>query len=193
VYAGTVQGRVLTFDVQGVWRRNMVMRDRETGTIWQHATGEAIAGPLAGAALTPLGGTLTVWSAWQRDYPHTHVAEDSPVYGLIPKQRLLDALQITHILHVPGIAAADRRLPAHEEIVGLVIKGEAKAYPLSAIKGAGRVEDSVGGVAVTLIYEADKDLVRAVGGPSGQDPLRVERQWWLGWSEFHPGSAIWRG
>jgi hypothetical protein len=171
----------------------MVMRDRETGTIWQHATGEAIAGPLAGATLTPLGGTLTTWSAWKRDYPHSHLAEDSPVYGLIPKRRLQAALQITHILHVPGIAANDRRLPPHEEIVGLVIKGEAKAYPLTALKRAGRIEDEVAGVAVTLVYEADKDRVRAVGGPLGQDPLLIERQWWLGWSEFHPGSAIWRG
>lgn len=192
MYAGTVQGRTLTFDVYGVWRRNMVMRDRETGTIWQHATGEALVGPLAGAALTPLGGTLATWSAWKRDYPHTHLAEDSPVYGLIPKQRLQAMLQITHILHVPGIAANDRRLPAHEEIVGLVIKGEAKAYPLTALKRAGRIEDQLGGAAITLLYEADTDRVHAVSGPSGQDPPRVERQWWLGWSEFHPGSAIWR-
>lgn len=171
----------------------MVMRDRETGTIWQHATGEALVGPLAGAALMPLGGTLATWSAWKRDYPQTHLAEDSPSYGLIPKRRLQAMLQITHILHVPGLSANDRRLPAHEEIVGLAIKGEAKAYPLAALKRVGRIQDQLGGVSLTLLYEADQDRVRALADPSASDPLRVERQWWLGWSEFHPGSQIWRG
>jgi len=46
VYAATVRGRHLHFSPQAVWRRNMIMRDQETGTLWQQATGEALIGPL---------------------------------------------------------------------------------------------------------------------------------------------------
>lgn len=193
MYAGKVQGRVLNFDVYGVWRRNMLMRDRETGTIWQHATGVALIGPLVGVSLVPLGGTLTTWSAWRAEYPQTTRVEDAALYGLVPKRRLQAMLQIAHVLKVPGLTRYDLRLPAHEEIVGLVFKGEARAYSLSALKRLGRIEDKLAGIPITLTYESDKDRVFAFTSPDRQAALPFERQWWLGWSEFHPGSSIWDG
>lgn len=193
MYAGEVNGRRLNFDVYGVWRRNLLMRDRETGTLWQQATGEAVAGPLAGIALVPLGGTLTTWSAWREEHPHTQLALDAPTYGLIPKRRLQAMLRIAHVLNTPGLSRHDRRLPAHEEVVGLVLKGEARAYPLAALKRLGRIEDEMSGIRFTIVYASNQDRVYAVTSPPGKVVLNLERQWWLGWSEFHPGSSIWQG
>ena len=39
IFDPVVEGQRLTFEPVSVHRRNMVMRDRETGTIWQHETG----------------------------------------------------------------------------------------------------------------------------------------------------------
>jgi hypothetical protein len=56
VYASEVNDQRLMFEVAGVYRRNMIIRDRQTGTLWQHATGEALMGPLKGVQLQLLGG-----------------------------------------------------------------------------------------------------------------------------------------
>ena len=43
----------------------MIFRDRETGTLWQQATGEAVAGPLKGATLQLLSGEILTWAGWE--------------------------------------------------------------------------------------------------------------------------------
>ena len=74
MYAAEVNDQRLMFEVAGVYRRNMIIRDRQTGTLWQHATGEALMGPLKGVQLQLLGGELTSWSRWKEMYPHTSMA-----------------------------------------------------------------------------------------------------------------------
>ena len=50
-----------------------VMRDRETGSIWNAFTGEAIAGPLDGAQLIQVPTTPSFWFAWADLFPDTGV------------------------------------------------------------------------------------------------------------------------
>lgn len=50
-----------------------VMRDRETASIWNAFTGEAIAGPLDGAQLIQVPTTPSFWFAWADLFPDTGV------------------------------------------------------------------------------------------------------------------------
>lgn len=63
----------------------------------------------------------------------------------------------------------------------------------------------LGGTAVTLVAEGevltDRERTRRwsphgerLGGAPGErlQPLRVQRQWWLAWSEFHPGTTVYQ-
>jgi uncharacterized protein (DUF3820 family) len=49
------------------------MEDSSTRSRWRAVTGEAIAGPLKGARLTPLPGHLVFWFAWKGFYPNTRI------------------------------------------------------------------------------------------------------------------------
>src|SRR5690606_23085196 len=51
LYNPVVDGQRLTFEVLGVHRRNMIIRDLQTGTVWQQGTGEAMFGKLKGKQL----------------------------------------------------------------------------------------------------------------------------------------------
>lgn len=66
-YARTVDGRMLTFRWDGVhfW-------DEETGSTWD-VTGKAVAGPLAGATLTPVVSVNHFWFSWAAFRPETRV------------------------------------------------------------------------------------------------------------------------
>ncbi|MEA3337677.1 MAG: DUF3179 domain-containing (seleno)protein [Chloroflexota bacterium] len=230
VYAAQVDDQRLTFEVAGVYRRNMIIRDHQTGTLWQHATGEALMGPLKGARLQPLGGELTRWSGWQEMNPHTTLAveplPDNGRYpGLIPRDRLEHLLEaFTTNYSAPGFVT-DNRLPMHEEIAGLSLAGVDRAYPLALLRDRGVINDHIGERFFAVIYDADADHVialdRLVGdraidllpansglsSPDGMmrwtragSPLTantpslqglwIERQWWLGWVEFHPTSEV---
>ncbi|MSP13284.1 MAG: DUF3179 domain-containing protein [Chloroflexi bacterium] len=232
VYDRDVNGQILTFEVAGFGRRNMMMRDRETGTIWQQATGEAVAGPLQGAQLKLMIYEQATWGSWRSDYPQTLVAAEpdpSTRQGFIylaPYQRMFDLFGRMDVVF-PGRSLNDTRLPSRAEVAGITLAGEARAYPLERLHRKHMVNDRLGGQPITVVCEPGGDRVRAFTLPPGvtqlsmapdgvtlctpenmlrwdrrgrllagasQDlePVAVEREWWMAWSEFHPGATIYQ-
>jgi hypothetical protein len=190
VFDPVVRGLRLTFEPVSVRRRNMVMRDRQTGTIWQQETGEALRGPLAGTALRLLGGEICTWDGWSAEHPGSTVCARSPGYRHPhPLGALFSKLLDRGPVHLvgPGLQRMDRRLDPHAFVAGVIVDGTAKAYPLDTLARAGTVIDQMGRVTVRVSYDTSADRVRAT---AGQEPLRVNREWWLAWSEFHPGTLL---
>ncbi|MCB9154847.1 MAG: DUF3179 domain-containing protein [Caldilineae bacterium] len=189
MYAAHVRSQRLTFDVECVWRRNMVIRDRETGSLWQHATGEAVAGPLKGERLTVLSGELITWAGWKQAHPDTEAAlEPEDWTGLIPKARVKRVLEkVTSVATIPGKSVPDKRLPSHEMIIGIVVGDLARAYPLSELRRLGSVCETINGRQIEVIFDEEHDVVRASVDGAGAVP---QRTWWTGWYEFHPGTTI---
>jgi len=64
-------GRRLTFA-----RSGETFTDDGTGSTW-NVLGEAVAGPLAGARLSPVEHVDTFWFAWAAFHPDTRIATDS--------------------------------------------------------------------------------------------------------------------
>jgi hypothetical protein len=192
VYDGTVEGQSLHFDPEAVWRQNMVMRDRETGTLWQHATGEALVGPLDGTHLDVLGGQLMTWSAWTADHPETTVTRETTERewgGVLPKETtyrvLADGGLLTAI--VPRLARRDDRLGPLTEVVGVELDGHAKAYPLETLERRGSVEDDVGGVPVRVTFDRRRNRIDVEATDAAASFKRTR---WLEWAEFHPETAV---
>ena len=74
MYARRVKGRTLTFAVSGkLWKRSLVMIDKETGSLWSHILGEAMRGTLKGAILKSLPSAMTDWKSWREKHPKTTV------------------------------------------------------------------------------------------------------------------------
>lgn len=167
----------------------MVMRDIQTGTIWQHATGEAIDGPLKGIKLNMLSGWETTWGGLRKAYSNAHYAlEPEKFTGLIPKPVLQRMLKITNWANLNGMSFLDNRLRPHDVIVGFVANGVAKAYPLDILRSHLVVVDQVGGETIQIVYDEAGSRVSITAEDGAR--LKHERQWWSGWSEFHPRSEI---
>lgn len=116
IFDPVVDGRRLTFEPVSVRRRNMVMRDRETGTIWQHETGEALMGKYRGKTLALLGGELSNWKAWRTEHPETTICVRSAGYRHpSPMGPVLEQLLDRGPEHIvgPGLSGLDRRLDQH--------------------------------------------------------------------------------
>ena len=189
MYVSIINNQELKFDVFGVWRKNMVMRDRQSRSLWQHATGEAIFGPLKGAKLELMPAWETTWGEFKATHPEGQfVKEPDQFTGFMPKSLLIRALRITEKAQLHGLSPIDNRMNAHEIIIGIVLSGESKAYKLSHLREVGIIKDIVGGEEIHLEYHSDGDRVIALS--SAGTPIHYERQWWLGWSEFHARSEV---
>ena len=80
VYAREIDGQVLTFDVSGLlYQGILVMRDKETGSLWSQAISTAIDGHFDGMVLEPVPVERVSLEKWMEEHP------DSLVLGFPPK------------------------------------------------------------------------------------------------------------
>ena len=194
VYHPVIDGRRLSFQVIAVWRRNMVIRDRETGTLWQQATGEAIYGELKGRKLQMVMSQQMRLDHWRSAHPDTAIAVESETApkGRIPKPLLRRMLRITERAMAPGFSDIGNALPLRERVFGVTLNGISKAYPLSRLKESPEFLDSVGGTEVRIVYRPETNSIDGVNLADGS-PLILESHWWFGWKEFHPFTEVWPG
>jgi hypothetical protein len=194
VYHPVVEGVRLHFQVVAVWRRNMVMRDRETGTLWQQATGEALYGELKGKTLEMLMYQQMRLGHWRKAYPDTLIAveSESAPKGRIPKPMLRRMLKITERVMPRGLSDIGNELPLREKVFGVTLNGVSKAYPISRLKDSPDILDSVGDTPVRIVYDAETNHISGVN-LEDRSPLILESHWWFGWKEFHPCTEVWTG
>lgn len=193
IYNPVVDGRHLTFEVVGVYRRNMIMRDLQTGTIWQQAAGEAMYGPLKGKRLEFYSYQQTTLGAWMAQNPQTIIAKeaDNAPGSIVSKPQLLDFLKkVTNSVVGPGKTDLGG-LPLREKVWGLQLNGQSKAYSVSELKKVTNITDNLGGADIVINYNRDTNQIYGTNKKTNER-LKFQNYWWLGWKEFHPDTQIWR-
>lgn len=136
------------------------MRDEETGSWWQQASGEAITGPLRGGHLESVFHDELSFKIWKMENPNGRI--------LRPDERALASGEYAsadwekEMSQVPVVTPAiDQRLEPRTLVIGVTLNSESKAYPLEALREQSPVIDSVGGVPLLLLVARDGKSVRA--------------------------------
>ncbi len=154
----TARGRELHFYLAGINNQNFLMRDRETGSWWQQVTGRAIAGELAGSALELMPNDELTFGLWKSETPQGRALVLAPVPGHekdYDKEWEKEVAKYPVPLTFPGQGLKDR-----DVVLGIVIGGQARAFPLEKVRGASPVDDKIGGVPVALVTGPDGESVR---------------------------------
>ena len=124
--------------MDGVFR----IRDRETGTIWTHLDGKAIAGPLEGQRLNMVPIPQATWGRWKADYPETLVLSPDTTI----KDRYVRPARVG-VFKPNDAVYGDDRLPSNALVVGIEVGGVLKGYPLEELESAGGVvNDTIAGL-----------------------------------------------
>lgn len=186
-------GRVkLSFKVSAVWRRNMIMIDDQTKSLWQQATGECIYGKFKGRFLSLLSGENTNWNSWIKKHPESEYANKcfESRKGYFSRQGMVKRLNyITPKVTAPGFTDL-KGLLIRETIFGISYNGISRAYPESKIKNLIEFHDYFKDEKLDLQYDKSSEYLTARASDSNQQII-VEKHWWLGWKEFHPETEIW--
>ena len=156
-----VNGEVHTFTEQGLYDGLFLMYDHESGTRWNHMTGEAVYGPLVGEQL-PITNVLhtTVEQVLAEDpdallawSEHPAAIERSGERGGI-LSRLLDRIRDVPDMFPATMGDEDARRDRMEMGIGIWKGDEAKYYPLPAIRGQDdALLDDFAGDRVLIFYD----------------------------------------
>lgn len=155
MYGRKIDGEVLTFGVSGKLHANsLIMYDHQTDSLWSHLVGQAVVGPKKGASIEPLESVFTTWERWRERHPDTKVLST----GRPRFFSLQDAYADYYQSGETGIAPTrrnDERLYPKEFVLGVVVDGEAYAYPFSTLSQLGVVNDEPAGVPVVVIFDKE--------------------------------------
>ena len=75
-FNSTIEGKHLTFEPIQSDASYPVMKDIETGSIWNIFTGQSMSGPLEGKSLTPMEYNVAFWFAWVDWHPNSDLFLD---------------------------------------------------------------------------------------------------------------------
>jgi hypothetical protein len=159
VWKRTARGRELHFYLAGINNQNFLMRDRETGSWWQQVTGRAISGELAGSTLELIPNDELTFALWKSESPQLHRLVLAPVAGHgdkdYDKKWEEETAKYMVPLTFPGQGLKDR-----DVVLGVVMGGQARAFPLAKVRGENPVADKIAGVPVVLVTGPDGESVR---------------------------------
>ncbi len=182
-----LKGQTVEFGVSGkLIQSNLVMYDRLTETLWQHATGEAIAGELVGEELTQFSLETTTWGSWKEANPDTQVLStetgfsrnyDSYPYG--------DYEQSQRFLFEPD--KTDDRLHPKAIGYGVEVDGKFKFYPDDKI-GASPITDQFADK--TLEIKRDKSGAVVITEQKTGENINFLRGMWFSWFAFNPDTEL---
>jgi hypothetical protein len=134
------------------------MRDEETGSYWQQVTGTAIAGPLKGTQLRLVPQDELTFGLWKSEQPNGTVLAPLPRYASQYEKSSWEGevAKLPTVIHAPK-----GTLPDRETILGVVERGEERAYPVVELTPPSPVlVDVVGGEPVMLVLGPDGKSIR---------------------------------
>lgn len=154
----TVDGDVLLLDfgTTGKLRNSdLIMYDRQTESWWQQFTGQGIVGQLAGAQLAFLPSQVLSFADFRANFPEADVLARptsgdrlARAYGRNPYTGYDSNSQ-------PFLFSGemDNRLHPVERVVGMVVAGQAVAYPFTVAAEQGAINDQIGEVALVILHK----------------------------------------
>lgn len=150
----SVAGRVLDFGTTGRLRySNQIIYDRQTETWWQQASGEGIAGQLAGCHLVFRPASIVSWAEFRSGFPGGKVLSRETgfnrFYGRNPYVGYDDVSAPPFMYTGPETPDA---MPPLARVIALDLNGESVAYPYETLRKARVVDDKVGGVEVVVLW-----------------------------------------
>ena len=212
-----VAGRRLTFDVAGLNKRVMTMRDRGTGTVWTQLDGRPVTeGVMDGERLTLVPVPMMTWGEWRARYPDTKVLDmDTPYrpgyravrigFGRLASPDLVVGVEVNDTFHAYRLTA----LTDEGGVVNAEVGGEPVAVLYDVGSGTGAAfSRTVDGRLLTFAVEGGSgglrlvdeetgstwDVVgRAVGGPLEGESLTYVPSFisaWYGWVDYHPDTGL---
>ncbi len=161
VFERRIDEEILSFGVSGYLRHSdLVMYDRETESLWQQFTGQALVGDYTERKLKRMPAQIISFKQFRDTWPEGIVlSRDTGVkrpYGENPYSGYDDIRKRPFMYR----GEKDDRLEPMEKVIAITIGKTSKAYPYSVTQKAGVVRDVLENVEIVVFH--DKGAVSAL-------------------------------
>jgi len=190
VFNRQVGGRTLSFGVSGLLHNSdVLMYDRQTESLWSQLAMKSVSGPQVNTTLEWMPSEHLTWDAWKARYPRgevlsTHVGAQRN-YSSMPYASYEQSPET--MFPVP-IHRTD--LPRKEWVIGIIVDGAARAYPLRSLPGNQTVRDQVNKVAIEIEFDPASQLAVVRRRENGEVLPNV-KVYWFAWQAFYPQTGLW--
>lgn len=189
-YLAAPAGKPLEFGVSGLlYNSDVLLYDRQTGSLWSHMMARAVSGPLKGTRLTPVVLAHTRWGDWRRRHPETRVLSPDTGY-LRDYRRDPYARYAASAGTMFPVGAASDRYPAKALVIGVEAGGRFKAYPFAELERLpdGPLSDRVGGTVLTVRFDRQARSGAVFDAAGSEMPSVIA--YWFAWYAFHPEGEV---
>jgi len=168
VWNPVIDGRTLHFRLAGINNGNALMRDEETSSIWQQSTGKAIFGALKGRQLALIHSDELTFSQWRKEEPNGLVLKPEARYAAEYEPKDWEK----HIEKTPTVVDTSKSgVSPHELMLGVMVSGQSKAYPVKSILSAKLIQDRIVGNPVLILVGPDDASIRVFRARLAEQPM----------------------
>jgi hypothetical protein len=164
VFSPLVGGEPDSFRLVGMDRWNALFEDARTGSWWRQATGEAVAGELAGQRLAEVPSRQMGWGAWKALHPESDVLLPDPEFAA-SYERLQAFADGTSTSLLTGRDRGSWRDKSW--VVGVPAGGAARAFDWNELVARRVIRDEVGDVPVLVVLAGDSVTFHAFDARPG--------------------------
>jgi len=192
VFASEVDGNALSFGVSGLlYNSDVLLYDRESESLWSQVLAQAVTGVRKGERLEVIPSRMTTWSDWLGRHPETAVLSRETGHRRDYSRNPYEGYLTSPEIFFPVDHASEAFHPK-EIVLGVEAGGARKAYPASELEkaGSGSVADVVGGVALSVSWDAAAASGFVTDGEGESYPFI--QGFWFAWHAFHPDSEVYR-
>jgi hypothetical protein len=180
----------LTFGVSGLlYNSDVLLYDRQTGSLWSQIMSQAISGPLKGVKLEAVATAHTSWHEWSERHPDTLVLSRDTGYRINYRDYHYRDYKQSRQLMFP-VANKSNQYSNKELVLGVTVGDNFKAYPFKELRknGATTFEDSIAGTKLTIEWNKKEAYARVLTADGEELPTVIV--YWFAWYAFHPNTVL---
>ena len=191
VFDRNLNGKVRQFGVSGLlYQSDVLMYDRESESLWSQLALRAVSGAAAGTTLTWLPSDHLTWAAWKKQHPDGEVLSIDTGYKRDYNASAYADYFASDTVMFP-VPQTRKEFANKAWVIGVLINGAAKAYPIDTLPPDTVIRDSVGGKTIQVRYNANarQPIVTDDKG----EAVAAVLVFWFAWQAFYPATAVWGG
>lgn len=191
VFNRQVGSRTLAFGVSGLLHNSdVLMYDRQTDSLWSQLAMKAVAGPQVNTELEWLASEHLTWAAWKAKYPQGEVLSTQT-----GSHRNYSGSAYASYAQSPDtmfpVPTHRNDLPKKDWVLGVIVDGVARAYPLKSLPPGQTVRDEINSAALEITFHPVSQLAEVRRVESGE-PLPSVKVYWFAWQAFYPDTGLWK-
>lgn len=178
-----------TFGVSGLlYQSDVLMYDRESESLWSQLAMKSISGSEVGRKLTWLPSDYLTWKAWREKHPKGEVLSTETGFNRNYKSKAYSSYFASDQTMFP-VPHTRKELSKKAWVIGVIIDGQAKAYPINKLSTDIFIEDKLGSKQIIIKYDAEQHYPQIIDQNGEQIPSVLV--FWFAWQAFYPNTNLW--